>query len=707
MATEPTTARAYEQVPGNTEEGTVGPMTIHTPLGEVAVDHAFATKSLYTKAVGQLRSAAAAYYNSDDTEMDDATYDQLAQCVMATEILNPSWVDGEAVATQVGAGVAAGGDVSHTAKMLSLDNVFSADELSAFMERVDKLVGRTVTNWRVEPKLDGLALSARYEKGRLVSLVTRGDGQTGDDTMHAAGKIAGLPLTLSSPETLEIRGEVVMTDADFIVANEIRIANGEPVLKNQRNGAAGTLRAQNRTYELPLSFFAYTLLEDGAEIRDQSAAMAYVASLGVSVSDKSSSQATHEGVVAAVFGFLAERGTIGVPIDGAVVKVDDLATRQIAGASSRAPRWAIAYKYPADLRSTELLDIVVEVGRTGNLSFTANLTPVDVGGVTVSAASVHNPSVIATKGLRLSDPSSKKPAHQKVWVHRAGDVIPEITAPVDDSTAGTLAFVAPTVCPRCGGELDTSGKIWRCLRGRICALEEVLTYAVSRDCLDIEGLGSSIVQGLVANGSVTKVSDLFELNEAALLGVDRLGEKVAAKILANIEIARSLPMSRIFCSLGVKMTGRSMSRRLATSFGTMRALRDASADRLQAVEAVGPERAARIVSEIALLKDDFDYLEAHDIGQSEPVSVASNGGGPLTGQTWVVTGSMTGALSGKSRNEVHELLESLGAKTSGSVSKTTTVLLIGEKAGSKADKATSLGVTVLTEAEFAEKYPLS
>jgi DNA ligase (NAD+) len=683
-------------------------MTIQTPLGEVAVDQAFPTKALYTKAVATLRSASGAYYNSDDTEMDDAAYDALAKQIMVTEALNPTWVEGEAVSTQVGAGAATGGDVAHTAKMLSLDNVFSAEELIAFMEGVDKSVGRTVTNWRVEPKFDGLALSARYEKGQLTSLATRGDGQSGEDAMHAADRIAGLPRTLSKPETVEIRGECVMSDADFVVANEIRIAQGEKILKNQRQGASGTLRAQNRSYELPLSFFAYTLLEDGEEVRDQSAAMQHVADLGVSVLSRSSTEVTHEGVVAAVFGFLNERATIGVPIDGAVIKVDDLATRQKAGSSSRAPRWAIAYKYPADLRSTELLDITVEVGRTGNLSFTANLAPVDVGGVTVSAASVHNPSVIVTKGLRLRDPASKAPKYQNVWVHRAGDVIPEITAPVDDSTDGTLAFVAPVVCPRCGGDLDTAGKIWRCLRGRACALQEVLAYAVSRDCLDIEGLGSSIVEGLIANGSVAKVTDLFELDEATLTGVDRLGEKVALKILANVERARSLPMNRVFCSLGVTMTGRSMSRRLATSFGTMRALRDASTERLQAVEAVGPERAASIQSEMALLSDDLDYLEAHNIGQTEPVAAApSSGTLPLSGQTWVVTGSMTGALSGKSRNEVHEFLESLGAKTSGSVSKTTTVLLVGEKAGSKADKAKGLGVTVMTEAEFAQQHPLN
>jgi len=412
---------------------------------------------------------------------------------------------------------------------------------------------------------------------------------------------------------------------------------------------------------------------------------------------------TKQAVIDAVQGLLEKRATLAVAIDGAVIKVDDVATRQKAGSTSRAPRWAIAYKYPADTRATELLGIEVAVGRTGNLSFTAVLAPVEVGGVTVEAASVHNPSVIATKGLRVADPASPNKKFQKVFVRRAGEVIPEITGPVDpDDVEGTMLFSAPTTCPRCQGPLDMSGLIWRCTRGRECALEASLTYAVSRGALDIDSLGPQVIAQLVANQTCTKVSDLFELKKSDLVGLERVGEKLADKILANIEAAKALPMSRVFCSLGVIMTGRSMSARLANAFGTMPRLRSASIEELQKVDGVGPERARAIVDDLASLQEELDYLAAHNIGQVEPLSAPTTG--VLSGQVWVVTGTMIGGLAGQSRDKVHATLEALGAQISTSVSKSTSVLLVGSNAGSKAEKAQKLGVKVLSEEEFVKTY---
>ena len=675
---------------------------ILTPLGHVAASEAFSDQASYEAAVDQVRAAANAYLHADTLLMDDATYDTLARRVMVTEVLNPTWATA-AVSTQVSAGAGRGGDVAHSAAMLSLDNVFSTEELLGFLERVEKHVGAKVAAWRVEPKLDGLAISARYEAGHLTSLVTRGDGKTGEDVLHAAGLIKGLPAKLAKAVTVEIRGEVMMTDADFATANQIRVANGEAPLANPRNGAAGTLRAQNRTYALPLSFFAYTLLEDGREVRDQHDAMSFVTALGVSTSSASTLVSSQQAVIDAVAALLEKRASLGIAIDGAVIKVDDVATRAKAGSTSRAPRWAIAYKYPADTRTTELLGIEVAVGRTGNLSFTAALAPVEVGGVTVESASVHNPSVIATKGLRVPDPSSPTPKNQQVFVRRAGEVIPEITGPLDATdTEGTMLFVAPTSCPRCGGSLDMSGLIWRCLRGRECALEASLTYAVSRGALDIDSLGPQVIAQLVANKTCTKVSDLFELNSSDLVGLDRVGPKLADKIIANIETAKALSMSRVFCSLGVNMTGRSMSARLAGAFSTMSALRAASLEDLQKVDGVGPERARAIVDDLATLQVELDYLAANDIGQTEPQTAPS--AGPLSGQVWVVTGTMSGALAGQPRDKVHATLESLGAQIATSVTKNTTVLLVGANAGSKADKALKLGVTVLAEDDFASTY---
>jgi DNA ligase (NAD+) len=681
-------------------------VTVTTPFGEVESSQAFTSKKEYEAAIERVRAAAAAYYNTDTPVMDDATYDLIARRLAVTEICNPQWVT-IAVSDQVGAGAAAGGDIAHTKAMLSLDNVFTEDELRAFLARVEKLIGYPVAGWRVEPKLDGLALSARYEDGVLTSLVTRGDSKAGEDAMHALSIIKGLPSRLADSVTLEIRGEVIMTDADFEQANIIRAAQGELPLANARNGASGTLRAKNRSYTLPLSFFAYTLLEDGQEKLDQHQAMELVAALGVATAPGATLCVGADQVVEQVMGFLTRRASLGIPIDGAVIKVDDVATRELAGFTSRAPRWAIAYKYPADNRETGLLDITVNVGRTGNLSFTATLEPVAVGGVTVSSASVHNPTIIATMGLRL--PAFKGATPQKVYVHRAGDVIPKITGPSTTDTTDTVPFMAPVLCPNCGGPLRSEGLILACTKGRECTTAPLIEYAVGRDLLNIDGLGPAIVAQLVETGKVERVTDLFRLSERDLAGLDRVGPVLAKKILANIDGARSLPMSRVFAALGVKLTGRSMSRRLAAAFGSMDALIAASQDDLMSVEGVGVERASSIHDELRAITDELAYLREHNIGQTEPSATGNSqasarGDLPLSGTTWVVTGSMVGPLSGKSRNEVHELLEALGAKTSSSVSRTTSVLLIGAGAGSKATKAESLGVKVLTEDEFALQY---
>lgn len=670
---------------------------IETHLGLVSQLDVLPSESSYRQAVERMRAAADAYYNGTDLVMDDAVYDELARTIAATEVVHPEWAD--PATSSVAAGVA-GGDVTHTAAMLSLDNVFSTEELTSFLEKVTRLVGYDVPAWRVEPKLDGLALAAHYVDGVLVGMVTRGDGRTGEDVMHAQPAIKGLPLRLSRPDTVEIRGEVMMTDADFAAANEIRLAHNEPPLVNPRNGAAGTLRARGRDYTLPLTFFAYTLLEDGRESRDQHAAMEYVASLGVSTSPGAVLAHSANEVVSAVEGFLARRSEIGLAIDGAVIKVDDLDTRLLAGSTSRAPRWAIAYKYPADTRATDLLGIEVNVGRTGNLSFTAQLAPVAVGGVVVSSASVHNPSVIRAKGLRV--PAADGSPVQQVYVRRAGDVIPEITGPAH-TPEGTIEFPEPTACPRCGGPLDVSGLIWRCRRGRECAVEAVLTYAVSRDCLDIDALGPTLISSLVEAGELTRVTDLFELTAEQLESLDRVGPTLANKIIDNIHAARALPMNRVFCSLGVTMTGRSMSRRLAGAFTTMPNLRAATVEQLQEVEGVGPERARSIYEELRQISDELDYLEVNRIGQREP-QAPRPAEGPLTGTVWVVTGVMVGPLQGYTRERMHGLLQSLGATVATSVTRQTSTVLVGTSAGSKATKAAQLGIPMMTEDEFAARY---
>jgi DNA ligase (NAD+) len=582
--------------------------------------------------------------------------------------------------------------------MLSLDNAMDDEEMEAFYARVAKLAGVGVEeiSWAIDPKLDGMALSVRYEAGKLVRIVTRGNGLAGEDVTKAAAKSAGVPAVLAEPLTIEVRGECVMTHADFATANDLRVENGGAPFANPRNAVAGSLRSIHRTYSVPTTFLCYGLVYDDAEGWAFSAQMDFVAKLGfVPARSIVAGPAVVKGTKAAQAAIAvieAGRAEFGVDTDGAVIKANEAGVRAAAGVGSRAPRWAIARKFAPDTRETELVDIVVEVGRTGNLSYTAKLTPVSVGGATISSATVHNASQIAAKGLRL--PGAKGVA-QKVWVRRAGEVIPEVVGPVNKETKGTKAFVAPTVCPRCGSALDTSGLVWRCVRGRACGIEEGLIYAVSRDCLDIDGAGAEIVRSLVNSGKLSDVADLFELKLADLLEVDRLGEKNAAKILASVERARALPLSKVFCALGVNMTGRSMSRRLARHFETMEALVAASPDELCEVEGVGPERAGAIKAELVALSDVIARLMAAGIGLSEGAVVAE--GAPLEGEKVVVSGSVPGL----SRSQAQEAVERLGGKSSSAVSASTTLLVAGEGAGSKVAKAEALGVRVMSAEDFA------
>jgi DNA ligase (NAD+) len=584
--------------------------------------------------------------------------------------------------------------------MLSLDNAMDDDEMDAFYARVAKLAGCDVASieWAIDPKLDGMALSVRYEGGKLVRVVTRGNGLAGEDVTRAAATASGVLATLPEPLDIEVRGECVMTHADFATANDLRVENGGSPFANPRNAVAGSLRAVHRTYQVPTTFLCYGLVYEGADELSFSAQMDFLESLGFtparSIVNGPSVVTGYGEAKAAIANIESGRAGFGVDTDGAVIKANDPQIRRLAGMGSRAPRWAIARKFAPDTRETELLDIVVEVGRTGNLSYTAKLEPVLVGGATISSATVHNASQIAAKGLRL--PAKTGGVAQRVWVRRAGEVIPEVVGPVNADTTGTKAFMPPTKCPRCASALDTSGLIWRCVRGRDCGVEQGMVYAVSRDCLDIDGCGGEIVASLVSAGKLYSVADLFDLRLEDLVAVERLGEKNATKILASIERARSLPLSRVYCSLGVNMTGRSMSRRLARHFGTMEALRSATPDELCEVEGVGPERAGAIKAEMVALRDVIDRLIAAGIGVSEGTVVAADA--PLAGEKVVVSGSVPGL----SRTQAQEAVERLGGKSSSSVSSSTTLLVAGEGAGSKVAKAESLGVRVMDASEFAK-----
>ncbi|MGF1431065.1 NAD-dependent DNA ligase LigA [Kitasatospora sp. LaBMicrA B282] len=678
--------------------------------------HMFETATLlspadYRAAVAAAVQAATAYYADGSTTLGDDEYDALVRAIEVYEGAHPDEVLPDSPSGKV-AGGAADGDVPHSVPMLSLDNVFSAEELAEWAAGLERRLGRPAQGYCVEPKLDGLAVAARYAAGRLQQLITRGDGLAGEDITHAADAVLGLPALLTEPLDVELRGEVLFTHDQFDRANETRTAHGALPFANPRNGAAGTLRAKDRPYRVELTFFGYDAIGLPAEL-DHTVLLARLAELGANTAATTEAHpqrcATVEAAQQRVEEIAALRPALPFGIDGVVIKADAAADQQQAGSGSRAPRWAVARKLPAVHKVTRLLEVEWNVGRTGIIAPRAVLEPVVIDGVTVTYATLHNPADITRRGLMLGD---------QVFVYRAGDVIPRVEAPlVDERTGVEQPIVFPEVCPRCGDAIDTGEQRWRCVRGRNCQAVASIRYAVGRDQLDIEGLGGTRAVQLVEAGLVTDLADLFTLTREQLLALERMGETSTDNLLAAIETARSRPLNRVFCALGVRGTGRTMSRRIAAHFGSMAAIRAADADALALVDGIGAEKARVIVAELAELGPLLDKLIAQDVGTAETTPAAATAAvdtaagdtvaepadsGPLTGEAVVVTGSMTGALAALSRNEMNELIERAGGKASGSVSKKTTLLVAGEKAGSKRTKAEELGIRILTPEDFAD-----
>ncbi|MGW1890590.1 NAD-dependent DNA ligase LigA [Streptomyces sp. NPDC002004] len=673
----------------------------------------------YAQAVEDAVRAAAAYYAGGTSPLDDDAYDRLVRGIAAWEVEHPDQVAPHSPTGKI-AGGAAEGDVPHTEPMLSLDNVFSAEEFTAWTVSLARRTGGEVTRFSVGPKLDGLAIAARYTGGRLSRLITRGNGTAGEDVSHAIGTIEGLPEKLAEPVTVEIRGEVLMTAAQFEHANEVRTGHGGQPFANPRNAAAGTLRAKERVYTVPMTFFGYGLLAlpdtdpalaERLSTSAHSDLMDLAAGFGVHTSARTAVPdivaGTPEQVMARIQEIASVRAELPFGIDGIVIKADLAADRQAAGSGSRAPRWAIAYKLPAAEKITRLLEVEWNVGRTGIIAPRGVLEPVVIDGSTITYATLHNPADITRRGLRLGD---------HVMVHRAGDVIPRIEAPVAHLRTGDEQPIAfPEHCPRCGSAIDTSEERWRCAQGRNCHLVASLAYAAGRDQLDIEGLGATRIVQLVDAGLVADLADLFALRREELLGLERMGETSTDNLLAAIAKAKEQPLSRVLCALGVRGTGRSMSRRIARHFATMDNIRAADTASMQLVEGIGSEKAPSIVAELAELAPLIDKLAAAGVNMTEPgatpppaadadpdgPATASVTEGPLAGMTVVVTGAMTGSLEKLTRNEMNELIERAGGRSSSSVSKKTTLVVAGEGAGSKRAKAEQLGVRLATPDHFA------
>ena len=641
------------------------------------------------------------YYVLDAPSVPDAEYDRLMRELQALETDYPEFHSPESPTQRVG-GVPLEGfsEVRHETPMLSLANAFSEDEIQQFHDRVARGLETGHVEYVAEPKLDGVAISLRYQDGRLQQAATRGDGATGEDVTSNVRTIAAIPLQLRNragaapwPDRLEVRGEIYMPLAGFESYNAKLRQEGGKELVNPRNAAAGSLRQLDPrlTAQRPLAFYAYSLVAAEGMPESHFDALQLLRGWGLPVNPEIRRVRDAEGCVAYYHEMAEKRQNLPYDIDGVVFKVDALEQQQTLGFVSRAPRWAIAQKFPAQEEITRLLDIDVQVGRTGTITPVARLEPVFVGGVTVTNATLHNLDEIRRKDVRAGD---------WVVVRRAGDVIPEVARVVIERRAGDLPeFNMPDQCPVCGSavERDEGEAAFRCTGGLFCGAQRIrsIQHFVSRKALDIEGLGEKLVVQLVESGLVHTVADIFKLTRDQLTALERMGEKSADNLLAQLERSKTPDLDRLLYALGIREVGEVTARALALHFKSLDRIMEASEEELLEVPDVGPIVASHVHS-FFREPHNTDVIEAlQEAGLHWKALENAAGEQPLAGQTWVLTGTL-----GMPRARAKSLLESLGARVSGSVSAKTSVVLAGEAAGSKLRKAESLGVEVIDEEAF-------
>ena len=660
----------------------------------------------------ELLEASHRYYVLDDPTLTDADYDTRLRRLEALEAEYPQLISSESPTQRVGAAPASGfEEVQHAVPMLSLNNAFDDDELRAFVQRAAKTLelgdaqdAGDELSFCCEPKLDGLAVSLIYENGVLVQGVTRGDGRTGEGITTNLRTIRSIPLKLRGddlPELLEVRGEVYMSHAGFEALNARGRDEDGKVFANPRNAAAGSLRQldSNIAASRPLEFCAYQVARvDDALLaseagQNHSGLMALLNDYGFRTSPQLEVVRGAQGIIDYTRRLGEQRDDLDHDIDGAVIKLDALRLQRELGFVARAPRWAIAYKYPAQEQETTLEGVDFQVGRTGALTPVARLAPVQVAGVVVSNATLHNMDEVERLGVQIGD---------SVIIRRAGDVIPQVVR-VASEGASREAIVLPDGCPVCGSEIERlEGEVVaRCAGGLICAAQrkEALKHFSSRKALDVDGLGEKLIEQLIERELVKTPADLFHLEAATLAELPRMGEKSAANLVASLDKSRNTTLARFIYALGIREVGEATAANLATHFGTLEALRAADQAALEAVEDVGPIVAAHIHTFFqqptnnetleALLACGLSWEEV-EIGERPQ---------PLAGQTWVLTGS----LDSMTRDEGKARLQALGAKVAGSVSKKTAGVVAGEAAGSKLEKAMQLGLTVLDEETFVKR----
>jgi len=638
------------------------------------------------------------YYVLDDPEISDAEFDRMMNALKKLEAEHPDHITPDSPTQRVGGKPREGFvKVAHSIPMLSLDNAYSEEELRSWERRVHELAGRKDIEYVCELKLDGMSLALRYEAGRLVRGITRGDGSTGEDVTSNVRTVRSVPLSVSSdklkkagiPADFEVRGEMLMPIASFKRMNDDREKQGLSLFANPRNATAGTVRQLEPgvTAQRRLDYFAYMLISGGRNLFDQHwQALNALENTGFKVNPRRALATNFDELWNFIGEWEKKRETLPYEIDGVVIKVNSTALHRQLGFTGKAPRWAIAYKYAARAGNTQIEGIHVQVGRTGKLTPVAELKPVPIGGTTVSRATLHNMDEIERLGVKIGD---------WVEVERGGDVIPKVTRVLDDKEhpRGRKSFVMPERCPVCGGHVvRAEGEAdHRCVNQKCPAkLRETILHFASRGVMNIDGMGDALVTQLTERGTVKDVADIYKLTKDKLLSLERMGDKSAENVLREIENSKKLPFERVIYGLGIRFVGERTAQFLAEHFGNIEDLVKAGEEELQQVEEVGPRIAKSIVEFFAEPKNRelVDELRAAGLTLK---GKKKERGTKLAGKTFVLTGT----LANYSRDEAKKMIEDAGGKVTGSVSKKTDYVVAGSDAGSKLDKAKELGVEVI------------
>jgi len=647
---------------------------------------------------GEIRHHEYRYYVLSDPEISDFEFDKLIKRLQELEAQHPELVTPDSPTQRVGGQPAEEfPKVRHSVPMLSLDNTYSVDELREFDRRVRELAGREKVDYVGELKLDGLSMSLTYENGVLVHGVTRGDGTTGEDVTSNVKTIRSVPLriepkkleAIGNPKRFEVRGEVIMTLKAFEETNARREAAGEPKFANPRNSAAGTMRQLDPRIvaERRLDMYLYQLLVNGrVPLADHAKMLDALGKMGFKVNPHRTLCRSFEELLAYIQEWESKRDSLDYEIDGIVVKVNDTRLWEELGTTAKSPRWAVAFKYPARQATTRVNDIRAQVGRTGTLTPVADLEPVDVGGVTVSHATLHNMDEIERLGVKIGD---------TVLIQRAGEVIPQVVKVVKAAPDGR-EFKMPRKCPVCGGDVHRSeGEVaYRCVNAACPArLKESLLYFAGRRAMNIDGLGDKLVDQLVNKGLVHDVADLYRLTHEQLANLERMGDKSAQNLVEEIENSKKAELARLIFALGIRFVGERTGQLLADHFGSLDKLAKASEEELLQVEEVGP-RVSEAIREFFGEKRNRDVIEKlRKAGLQFEQKKARNAEGKLAGKQFVLTGT----LPTYSREEATRMIEEAGGRVTGSVSKKTDYVVFGADPGSKLEKARSLGVKTIDE----------